>query len=123
MKRGKIHKHGRFITIVENRAYLTIAPHFFGEALFARGLKAKFLEEGHDAGQGKEGRDIAQSSLGNDRFGFLFIVFDGEWRQVLPVEAEDDLPVGFSTDPLAELATPPQDGVLQKYRGRALTSV
>jgi EF-P beta-lysylation protein EpmB len=41
-------------------------------------------------------------------------------RQVLPVEAEDDLPVGFSTDPLAELATPPQDGVLQKYRGRAL---
>ncbi|MBA3565054.1 MAG: EF-P beta-lysylation protein EpmB [Gammaproteobacteria bacterium] len=41
-------------------------------------------------------------------------------RQVLPVEAECDSQVLFSTDPLGELGLRGGDGVLQKYHGRAL---
>lgn len=41
-------------------------------------------------------------------------------RQVLPVAAETVPSPGFTTDPVGELGNPPVDGVLAKYRGRAL---
>jgi EF-P beta-lysylation protein EpmB len=41
-------------------------------------------------------------------------------RQVLPVAGEDTPAPGFTTDPVGELQDPPTDGVLHKYRGRAL---
>ncbi len=40
--------------------------------------------------------------------------------QVLPVAAEDSPAPGFTADPVGELVQPPTDGVLHKYRGRAL---
>jgi EF-P beta-lysylation protein EpmB len=43
--------------------------------------------------------------------------------QVLPIAAEDDRLQGYSVDPLGELETPPMDGLLHKYRGRALVVV
>lgn len=44
-------------------------------------------------------------------------------RQVLPVAKEDVRVPGFTTDPIGELASPPVDGVLNKYKGRALVMV
>lgn len=41
-------------------------------------------------------------------------------RQVLPLAAEDDRAEGFSQDPVGELAAGPAQGILHKYRGRAL---
>ncbi len=41
-------------------------------------------------------------------------------RQVLPVAAEDDEVEGFSTNPVGELGLSRGDGLLSKYRGRAL---
>jgi EF-P beta-lysylation protein EpmB len=41
-------------------------------------------------------------------------------RQVLPVAAEDEEVAGFSTDPVGELGFVRGDGLLIKYRGRAL---
>jgi EF-P beta-lysylation protein EpmB len=44
-------------------------------------------------------------------------------RQVLPVARETDERRGFSKDPVGELRSPPEGGVLRKYRGRALVMV
>jgi EF-P beta-lysylation protein EpmB len=44
-------------------------------------------------------------------------------RQVLPAAAEDDEAPGYTTDPVGELAAPPDAGVLHKYHGRALVVV
>ena len=44
-------------------------------------------------------------------------------RQVLPVDREMVPVVGFTTDPVGELSSPPVDSVLHKYRGRALVMV
>jgi EF-P beta-lysylation protein EpmB len=44
-------------------------------------------------------------------------------RQVLPIDREMIRVKGFTTDPVGELARPPSDGVLHKYRGRALVMV
>jgi EF-P beta-lysylation protein EpmB len=57
--------------------------------------------------------------------GFVARMRRGDWndpllRQVLPLGAEDNEIAGFTTDPVGELAQPPDDGVLHKYRGRAL---
>jgi EF-P beta-lysylation protein EpmB len=41
-------------------------------------------------------------------------------RQVLPVVSEDEAVSGFTTDPVGELTSPPNDSVLHKYLGRAL---
>jgi EF-P beta-lysylation protein EpmB len=41
-------------------------------------------------------------------------------RQVLPVQAEDTSPEGYSLDPLGEDAATLQPGLLQKYHGRVL---
>ncbi len=41
-------------------------------------------------------------------------------RQVLPIGSETSSAQGFTADPVGELANPPVDGVLAKYRGRAL---
>jgi len=40
--------------------------------------------------------------------------------QVLPLGAELELQLGFSTDPVGDLAAAPAKGVLHKYHGRAL---
>ena len=44
-------------------------------------------------------------------------------RQVLPVPAEDDEVAGFTTNPVGELSLVRGDGLLSKYRGRALLVV
>ncbi len=44
-------------------------------------------------------------------------------RQVLPVHREMIPVVGFTTDPVGELSSPPVASVLHKYRGRALVMV
>lgn len=41
-------------------------------------------------------------------------------RQVLPLDAEDQLNPGFGTDPVGDLAALAGPGVLHKYQGRAL---
>ena len=41
-------------------------------------------------------------------------------RQVLPAAVEDNGRRGSRLDPLGEFASPPEDGVLHKYHGRAL---
>ena len=41
-------------------------------------------------------------------------------RQVLPLAAEDEAVPGFTSDPLGELGLRAGNGLLQKYRGRAL---
>jgi EF-P beta-lysylation protein EpmB len=41
-------------------------------------------------------------------------------RQVLPLAAEDGAMPGFTSDPVGELGLRPSDGLLTKYRGRAL---
>ncbi len=41
-------------------------------------------------------------------------------RQVLPIDAEDSSPAGFSADPLGENAATVRPGLLQKYHGRML---
>ena len=43
--------------------------------------------------------------------------------QILPTRAEDVPAEGFTIDPVGELRSPPSEGVLQKYRGRALVLV
>ena len=44
-------------------------------------------------------------------------------RQVLPVPAEDDEVAGFTTNPVGELSLVRGNGLLSKYRGRALLVV
>lgn len=44
-------------------------------------------------------------------------------RQILPTAAEGDHHEQFTVDPVGELVAPPLDGVLSKYRGRALMMV
>jgi len=44
-------------------------------------------------------------------------------RQVLPVAKENVAALGFTTDPVGELSSPPVDSVLHKYQGRALVMV
>lgn len=44
-------------------------------------------------------------------------------RQVLPVREETEVTVGFSRDPLGELARQPSPGVIHKYQNRALLIV
>jgi len=44
-------------------------------------------------------------------------------RQVLPLDREMGAADGFSSDPIGELASPPAEGVLHKYHGRALVMV
>ena len=41
-------------------------------------------------------------------------------RQVLPVQREDEITHGFSFDPLIELNSNPQQGLLHKYKSRVL---
>ena len=44
-------------------------------------------------------------------------------RQVLPIDREMIPVAGFTADPVGEITHPPSDGVLHKYRGRALVMV
>jgi EF-P beta-lysylation protein EpmB len=44
-------------------------------------------------------------------------------RQVLPHDREMGVVDGFSSDPVGELASPPAEGVLHKFHGRALVMV
>ncbi|MYM64256.1 EF-P beta-lysylation protein EpmB [Pseudomaricurvus sp. HS19] len=44
-------------------------------------------------------------------------------RQILPLEAELHSADGYSADPLQELGSNPQQGLIHKYRGRALLVV
>jgi EF-P beta-lysylation protein EpmB len=44
-------------------------------------------------------------------------------RQVLPIARETESADGFGSDPVGELASPPAEGVLHKYHGRALVMV
>ncbi|MDG5499328.1 EF-P beta-lysylation protein EpmB [Marinobacter sp. BGYM27] len=44
-------------------------------------------------------------------------------RQVLPLEQESETPAGYITDPLQEANHTPQQGLIRKYRSRALLMV
>ena len=65
---GEVEDNGRFITMVQQGANLTIAPHLFREQLPAADDKAHFLEKGNGPSQGKQSRHLPVFSLSNNFF-------------------------------------------------------